>query len=208
MRRIGLFGGTFDPVHYGHLILADEALERARLDELWLIPAAIPPHKQSATITSSKQRLEMLALAIGDHPRIRINSFELDRGGVSYTVETLRSFTTSHSDCEFFLLMGADSLVELPSWKSPAEICQRATLLVFRRRGFPAPDPAAVSEFLSPEARRRFEELQFETPIIEISSTELRTKVAAGESIRFRTPRAVERYIATNNLYATASKDI
>ena len=120
--RLGVFGGSFDPVHYGHLLLAETCREQANLDEVWFIPAATPPHKQDREITPAKLRLEMLQLAVGGTDYFGVTTIEIDRGGVSYTVDTLAELRRLHADAELFLLMGADSLSEFPTWRDPAGV--------------------------------------------------------------------------------------
>src|SRR6186997_2175578 len=115
--RLGLYGGSFDPVHYGHLLLAECALETLRLDEVWLLPAAVPPHKQTRELAAAKDRLAMLELALGGHEQIRASKLELDRGGVSYTVDTLTTIHQQQPGATLFFLMGADSLHDLPTWR-------------------------------------------------------------------------------------------
>src|SRR5690242_13897575 len=120
--RLGIFGGSFDPVHYGHLLLAECCRETLRLDEVWLIPAAVPPHKQLRELADGKHRLQMLELALGGHEQIRASAVELERGGISYTVDTLAAVRDRSPAAELFLLMGADSLHDLPNWREPARI--------------------------------------------------------------------------------------
>ena len=115
--RLGLYGGSFDPVHYGHLLLAECCREALTLDEVWLIPAAVPPHKQARELAPAKARLEMLELALGGHEQIKVSQVEIDRGGVSYTVDTLTAVHQLHPGASLFLLMGADSLLDLPNWR-------------------------------------------------------------------------------------------
>src|SRR6476620_9979736 len=114
--RLGLYGGSFDPIHYGHLLLAECARETLQLDEVWLMPAAVPPHKQSRELAPAKHRLAMLELALAGHEQIKSSHIGIDRGGVSYTVDTLTAIRQQHPDTMIFLLMGADSLHDLPTW--------------------------------------------------------------------------------------------
>jgi len=199
--RLGIYGGSFDPVHYGHLLLAETCRETCRLDQVWLVPAAVPPHKRDRTLTNSRQRVEMLQLATAGHSELLVSTIEVDRGGVNYTVDTLAEIQHQLPDARLFLLMGADSLNDLPNWRQPTEICERAIPVVVRRGGSPEPD----FEVLAPlTTRERLEEIrrhQVEMPIIALSSTDIRSRVRQGQSIRFRTPRAVERYIETHGLY-------
>jgi nicotinate-nucleotide adenylyltransferase len=200
--RLGIFGGSFDPVHYGHLLLAETCREQCRLDQVWFLPAAVPPHKQSRQLAPAKARAEMLELAIAGHEPFVVSTIEIDRGGVSYTVETLRHVRErGQPGDELFLLMGADSLDEFVTWREPAEICRLATPVVVRRAGLPEPDYRALAALVSAERLEEIRRHQVEMPIIGLSSTDLRRRAAAGRSLRFRTPRAVEKYIETHALY-------
>lgn len=200
--RIGIFGGTFDPIHYGHLLLAESCLEQCELASVWFIPAGIPPHKRSRLISDDKQRTEMISLAISGHSGFRLNTIELEREGVSFTVDTLESLTSEHPENEFFLLMGADSLDDFPQWRSPARICELAIPVVVRRPGYDSPNMQTLANFMSADRLTKAEELQVESPLIDFSSTVIRSRVQAGQSIRFRTPRSVEKYIETQGLYS------
>jgi nicotinate-nucleotide adenylyltransferase len=203
--RLGIFGGTFDPVHYGHLILAECCREQLRLDEVWFVPAAVPPHKQGRDLTPGNPRAEMLELAIGGHTPLRVCRHEIDRGGVSYTVDTLAHMAGEHPGAELFFLLGADSLRDLPQWREPVRICELATpVVVSRVNGAGAAaelDFAPLAAVLSPERMAAIKSHRVEMPLIELSSSDIRQRVADGHSIRFRTPRAVEEYIAAHELY-------
>lgn len=199
--RLGLYGGSFDPVHYGHLLLAECCRETLALDEVWLIPAARPPHKQSRVLAPEKQRYEMLELALAGHEQLRASKLELDRGGVSYTVDTLLSVRELAPGAELFLLMGADSLADLPTWREPRRICELSLPAVVRRGGSAEPDFEALRGVISDERLTAMRAAQVQMPLIELSSTDLRQRAASGRSLRFRTPRAVEKYIETQRLY-------
>lgn len=201
--RLGLYGGSFDPVHYGHLLLAEAARETLQLDEVWLIPAAIPPHKQTREQAPAKHRLAMLELALAGHEQIKSSQLEIGRGGISYTVDTLAAIHDQHPDSTLFLLMGADSLHDLPTWREPARICELATIAVVRRGGSPEPDFSVLKPIVSDEQLTAIQAAQVQMPLIELSSTDLRHRAATGHSLRFRTPRAVEKYIETHGLYRT-----
>ncbi len=200
--RVGIFGGTFDPVHYGHLLLAETCREQCKLDSVWFLPAAVPPHKQDLRLTSAQQRLEMLRLAIAGHDQFQVSELEIERGGVSYTVDTLRAIRADRPEAELFLLMGGDSLADLPMWRETDEICQLAIPVVIRRRGTPEPDFRVLADILSEDRLREIREYQVQMPLIEFSSSAIRQAVAAGRSIRYQTTRAVETYIRANKLYA------
>jgi nicotinate-nucleotide adenylyltransferase len=203
--RLGIYGGSFDPVHYGHLLLAECCRESLRLDEVWLVPAAVPPHKQDRQRAAGKARLEMLELALSGHEQLRASSLEIDRGGVSYTVDTLAAMREQHPAATLFLLMGADSLHDLPTWREPARICELAFPAVVRRGGAPEPDFFVLAPLVTRQRLAEIKAAQVRMPLIELSSTDLRQRAAAGHSLRYRTPRAVEKYIETHRLYSSAS---
>ena len=199
--RLGIFGGSFDPVHYGHLLLAESAREQLQLDEVWLIPTAVSPFKTGRQQAPAKARLEMLELALAGSEHLRASSLEIDRGGISYTVDTLTEIARQKAGAKLFLLMGADALRDLPSWREPVRICELATPAVVRRGGAPEPDFTALSAMVSEQRLAEIRAAQVPMPLIELSSTDLRARAAAGQSLRYRTPRAVERYLATHRLY-------
>lgn len=199
--RLGIFGGSFNPVHYGHLLLAECCREACALDEVWLIPAAIPPHKQGQVLAPAKARLEMLELALAGNEQLRPSAIEIDRGGVSYTVDTLSTIAAERPGTELFLLLGADSLPELSTWREPARICELAIPIVFRRQGSPEPELNLLRPLVARERLDEIRRLQVQMPVIELSGTDLRQRAASGRSLRYRTPRAVEQYIETHRLY-------
>lgn len=199
--RVGIFGGSFNPIHQGHLLLAECCRESAQLDQVLFLPAAVSPLKQDRPLAAAKQRIEMIELAIGGHQPFELSTLEIDRGGISYTVDTLRTLTAQRPADEWFFLLGADSIRDLPRWREPAEICRLATLLVVRRGGLPPVDYDVLSSFVSVERRDYFRSLEVEMPLMEISSTDLRQRIAAGRSVRYRMPRAVEEYIRQQRLY-------
>jgi nicotinate-nucleotide adenylyltransferase len=197
--RIGILGGTFNPPHLGHLICAQEAYLQLGLDRVTLIPARIPPHKPVEDEPGAEHRLELCRLAIrGDEARFGVSDLEIGRDGPSYTVDTLEALHSSAPDHELFLIVGGDIAAGLPSWHRPERVLSLATLAVAKRRGTPQ---AAVDDALSSlpgGERTRF----FRMPRIAISSTMLRGRVRAGESIRYYVPDAVVSYIERNRLYA------
>jgi nicotinate-nucleotide adenylyltransferase len=199
--RLGIFGGSFDPVHLGHLLVAENCREQQKLDEVWFIPAATSPHKRQRAPADARHRIEMLHLAVGGHEAFRISTMEIERGGVSYTVETLEHLQAEDPSREMFLLLGADALADLPSWKDPKRICELALPLVVSRAYAPEPDFAVLVEFMSRDRIAAAQAAQVKMPPIGIASSDIRRRVAAGKSIRFRTPRAVEKYIETHGLY-------
>ena len=201
--RIGIFGGSFDPVHYGHLLLAETCRDQCPLDRVIFVPAATPPHKRANTRTDADQRVEMLQLAIGGHTGMEVSTMEIDRGGISYTVDTLQQLKQTHPNDDLFFLMGADSLADLACWRSPEEICRLACPLVVRRAGSPEPNLEMLTEVVAEERLEMIRNCQVEMPVIELSSTAIRAAVEHGHSIRFQTPRAVEVYIQENGLFTS-----
>jgi nicotinate-nucleotide adenylyltransferase len=190
---IGVFGGTFDPVHLGHLVAAEQSREQARLDEVLFVPAARPPHKSRESLSPFGQRAEMLALAIAGHPAFRLEELEKDRPGPSYTADTLEELHRSQPDARFALILGADCLPELAGWRDPGRIGNLAEIIVVPRAGN---EPAKQLVPRSVNIRTTLE-----MPLIEISSHDIRRRVAQGRSIRYLVPRAVECYIETHGLY-------
>ena len=203
--RLGIFGGSFDPVHYGHLLLAECCRETCRLDQVWFVPAAISPHKRQGAVASASQRVEMLRLATGGNEAFLVSTLEVDRGGVSYTVETLEAIRRAQPDAELFLLTGADSLADLPNWREPARICELASPVAAGRAGAPPPDYSVLAPLVSPDKLKTIRQLRVEMPAVDLRASELRRRVAAGLSIRYRTPRAVEKYIESQRLYQTTA---
>jgi nicotinate-nucleotide adenylyltransferase len=149
----------------------------------------------------------MLELAVGGHRAFEVSTIEIDRGGVSYTVQTLQAVAQSWPEAAFFLLMGSDSLADLPSWREPSRICELSTPVVVHRAGEAAADFHGLAELLPADRIAEIAAMQVQMPRIDLSSTDLRTRVAAGRSIRFRTPRAVEMYIQTTGLYRKLPAD-
>ncbi len=205
--KIGFFGGSFDPVHLGHLLLAESCLEQGQLDQIWFVPTATAPHKQHQTPTDLSHRLAMTELAIGGHPGFALSTLEADRGGISYTVDSLAEIDRRQPDDQLFLLMGADSLADFSTWKSPPKICSLALPLVVRRAGLPEPDLHSFKPFVSAERLAEIKTHQIEFPAVDVSSTAIRQRVENGNSIRFLVPRAVEKYIQHNGLYQGTSLD-
>lgn len=188
--RIGVFGGTFDPPHLGHLVVAQDAWAHLGLDRVVFIPAAIPPHKRHRVTTPAEIRLEMLRAAIGDDARFEVSEIELRRPGPSYTVDTLRELRERDRDGALFFLLGADQFRTFHTWRGPDEIASLATLVALSREG-DEPFSAGISV---PHRTLRVTR-------IDISSTEIRRRVHAGEPIRYLVPPAVEAVIRREGLY-------
>jgi nicotinate-nucleotide adenylyltransferase len=193
--RLGLLGGTFDPPHVGHLLLAEAAREQLRLDRILFVPASVPPHKRGRPVTPARTRRALLAAALRG-TGFGLSTIELDRPGPSYTVDTLESFARTQSGARLFLLIGADSLNDLPTWRDPERILSLATVAVAVRPGTPLAGLGRASL-----VRHKGAITFLGNPPVDVSSTRLRARVAAGRSIRFLVPAAVERTIARLGLY-------
>jgi nicotinate-nucleotide adenylyltransferase len=206
--RIGIFGGSFNPVHVGHLIAAECCREQARLDRVLFVPAAIPPHKQGHSLAPAADRLAMLDLATGGHEAFAVSTVEIDRGGVSYTVDTLAAIAAAHPADTLALLLGPDALAGLPGWREPRTIADRCELVAVEREALDdvaalARD-AGLADLLGAERVAAILAHRVRMPAVGIRASDLRAAVAAGRSIRYRTPRAVESYIETHALYRGA----
>lgn len=199
--RIGIFGGTFDPVHLGHLILAEQCREQGRLDQVLFVPAARPPHKEERALSPFAQRVEMLSLAIAGHPMFRVDELEKDRPGPSYTVDTLETIHCRHPDAELFLLIGSDTLQDLPQWYEPRRVLELSGLLIGARPGWKieSADELRTSLQIPSETPLRYQVVQM--PLVDISSRDLRRRAAQKLSLRYMVPRAVEAYIQDKQLY-------
>jgi nicotinate-nucleotide adenylyltransferase len=201
--RVFLFGGTFDPVHHGHLIVARAVAEEIGAARITLVPAASPPHKPPAD-SSSDDRLAMLRLAVRDDPLFEICTLELNRSGPSYTIDTVEAILADRGPaCRVSLVIGADTLDGVASWYRAEDLLGKVALVVARRPGAEsaADVQAVLSRRLGPELAGRIEAASVATPLLDISSTEIRRRVAAGRSIRYLTPDSVLSYILDRGLY-------
>jgi len=200
--RIGLFGGTFDPIHIGHLISARAVAERLGLDQLILIPSAKPPHKHAEVVAEATDRLEMVRLAIADEQAFELSDCEIRRAGPSYTIETVQQFRDRFgTEVELYWIIGADSLAELSVWHRIAEVAELCQIVTARRCGFESPDLSPLTDLLGPQQIKRLEAGLLSTPLIDISATQIRRRVGKRLSIRWLVPPAVAEYIAQRGLY-------
>lgn len=195
-KRTGLFGGTFDPVHIGHLIIAEVAFDALGLDSVEFLVAGDPPHKTDETVTPAALRIEMVRAAIADTPHFGINLVELERAGPSYTAETLRQLSAERDE-DWFFIVGGDSLRDFASWREPSEIVRLARLAVIDRPGSTYDLDALDRSAPGIGARIDF----VDGPLIDISSTELRERVRIGRSIRFQTVESVRSLIDEKRMY-------
>jgi nicotinate-nucleotide adenylyltransferase len=192
-RRIGILGGTFDPVHTGHLIIGQEVLRRLGLERMFFMPSAEPPHKRYPEMAPVEARAEMVGLAVVDNPTFALSRIELERPGTSYTVETLRRLRQRlGAGVDLYLVLGADNAVEMPTWCDPEGVLGLAQVTVVDR-------PEFDRRRIAPQLARHMTFL--ETPLLEISSTDIRARVKAGQPIRYLVPEQVARFIETHGLY-------
>jgi nicotinate-nucleotide adenylyltransferase len=193
---LGILGGTFDPIHVGHLAAARAAMECGHLDRVVFIPSAQPPHREMATATAA-DRLAMTRLAIEGEPRFDVSDIEVGRGGLSYTADTLGALHRTHPDDELLLILGWDAARLFNTWHEPERVRTLASVVIVGRPGTEAPKPSDVTAAgLDPE---HVIKCFVATP--DVSATELRQALAAGESVAGKVPPAVERYIAEQHLY-------
>ncbi len=202
IRRVGVLGGTFDPVHYGHLVIAEEVYATLQLAEVVFVPTGQPPHKPGAEITAAEHRLAMLELAIASNPHFTISRVDLDRPGPSYTVDTLRLLRKQWGEeTAIYFVIGGDSLEELLNWYNPPGILEQLTHLVaVRRPGYnESEEYYDWLEARLPGIKQRL--LVVNAPQFDISATDLRLRVAEGRPIKYQTPESVEQYIVQYGLY-------
>lgn len=188
MKKIGILGGTFNPPHIGHLMMANEVMHALGLDEVRFMPNNVPPHKETAGATN-EQRLEMVRLAIQDNPSFELEPFEIDEGGVSYTYETMKKLTARHLDCHFYFIIGGDSVESLHTWYHIEELVKLVTLVGVKRPGTNAITTYPVQ--------------MVEAPEIDLSSTLLRNRLQAGQTVQYLVPKQVETYIREEGLYGS-----
>ena len=195
--RVGVYGGTFDPIHSTHLAIAEAAMAQAKLDRILFVVAQCPPHKQDDVYAPAEERFAMVARAVESHKQFHASRLEMDREGPSYTADTLSQIRASHSDAKLFLIVGADSLVDLPRWHAPHTILELATLLVV-----PRPDSIKV---IPDTLLNHVEWLAFEESAL--SSTTLRQMIASGEDPGAMLPPVVQEYIEEKGLYRAHCED-
>ena len=198
-KRIGILGGTFNPIHYSHLILAVNAYDQFKLDEVLIIPAGQPPHKQHEDIIAEEHRVNMIKLAIEDQPYIRLSSIELNRETLSYTSDTLKELVKENPYTEYYFIMGADSMFQIETWNEPDTIMKLANILVATRYSL-------SDEVLDNQIRyliQKYSAKIYRLPIpnIDLSSRMIRERIQKGHTIKFFVPKKVEEYIYANHLY-------
>jgi len=194
-------GGTFDPIHFGHLMIADVIGEELSLDSVLFLPTATPPHKPHRPLASAHHRLRMVELAVGPNPRFAVSTLDLEPASPSFTVDLLDRCKAAHPDALLYFLMGADSLRDFPTWHDPTGIIQRAQLAVANRGGISIHPGTLFGMIAGLQARTHL----ISAPELHISASELRARVRAGKSIRYFTPDAVQAYVQEQRLYQSDS---
>jgi len=197
--KVGIMGGTFDPPHIAHLIIAEVARVRLELDQVVFIPAGDPWMKSAHMVSSAEKRVEMVSLAIDSNPAFSLSLIEVKRHGPTYTIDTIEQLSGEVGyDAGLFLLLGWDSVADLPSWKAPYRISKMAKIVAFPRPGFAKPDPAELEKVMPGIAERV---VYIEEPYLSISSTCIRQRAREGKSVRYLVPDTVGQYIVEHNLY-------
>ncbi|MBB6454346.1 nicotinate-nucleotide adenylyltransferase [Salirhabdus euzebyi] len=186
MKKIGLLGGTFDPPHIGHLIMAEEVCEKLQLDEVWFIPVNVPPHKEAST-THGEHRLEMVKRAIEGNKHFKLEPIELKRKGISYTVDTVKQLKDKHPKHTFYFIIGADMVEYLPKWHQIKELVQLVQFVGVNRTGY--------------KVKSDFNVIEVPIPFVDISSSQIRDRVGEKITTKYWLPDSVRRYIREQDLY-------
>ena len=192
--KVGILGGTFDPVHNAHLIIAEYVRAELPLHKILFIPAAIPPHKQDVSISSPSHRLAMLHLAVSSNPAFDVYDFEITRGGVSYTIDTVRNVKQDYklSASDTYVIMGSDNLNTIENWYQPEELVQESRIVVVQK---PDNELGKIPSYMNDKV------VEVKTPLLHISSTDIRERVREGKSIKYLVPDAVAQFIQEKGLY-------
>jgi nicotinate-nucleotide adenylyltransferase len=202
MKRIGVLGGTFDPVHYGHLVIAEDARAYAQLEKVLFAPAYRPPHKPMRSYSAFKHRVKMTELGIAGNPFFELSLIEASRPGPSYTVDTLRALQAQLGEVELYFVVGMDSLINILHWYKPAELLKLCRIVVAERAGYQV-DLQMLEQKL-PGLRSNL--VLIDTPELSISSTDLQHRIRRGLPIRYQVPPAVEEYIRDHGLYRSRAR--
>jgi nicotinate-nucleotide adenylyltransferase len=189
VKKVGILGGTFDPPHYGHLLIANEVLTELQLDEIWFMPNNIPPHKQKA-VTDSRHRVAMIELAIADHSQFRLETIELERQGPSYTYETMKMLKERYPHVQFYFIIGADMVEYLPKWYKIDELIAFVQFVGVKRPGY--------------SLCTIYPLIEVEVPTFSVSSSLIRERIKRGKSVKYLLPEAVQSYIEEKGLYGAS----
>lgn len=197
--RLGILGGTFDPIHRGHLVVAEQCLTQLGLSEVWFVPVGDPPHKRDRTISPAADRVAMVELAIAGNPRFRLSRVDVDRPGASYSVDTVRQIRAQvGAAAELFFIIGQDSLLDLPRWRDPLRLLELCQIVAVNRPGYPRVD----LDRLGPAIAAARDRITFvEIPPFDVAASEVRRRVAAGCPISSLVPESVQHYLEERGLY-------
>ena len=198
-KRVGIMGGTFNPIHIGHLIIAEAAYEAYDLDEVLFVPSGVSYMKDQSEILDAKKRVHMTGLAIEDNPHFALSTIEIDRDGNSYSYETLETLRKQNPNTEYFFLVGSDTLFALETWKHPEILLPSCTILVAVRNGVPMEKMQEHAKYLEEKFGGSIQLLT--TPNIEISATDIRNRIAANRNVKYFVPDSVLQFIEKNSLY-------
>ncbi len=217
-QKLGILGGTFNPVHYGHLAAAEEVRDRLKLDRVLFIPSFLPPHKHEEDMPSAVQRLEMVRLAIAGNPYFKVSDLEVKRGGKSYTIDTVEALLTLHPGAELYFITGLDSFLDIQTWREWERLLMLCCFVVLSRPGYSFADLAKIGfmkqskQELASLDRREAEQVVVKSggikvfleriSLYDISSTDIRTRIRQTRTIKYHLPESVEHYIIENKLYA------
>ncbi len=199
--NIGIFGGTFNPVHKGHLIIAEEILVKKKLDEIIFIPSAKPPHKDNESIVDANLRLEMLKLATNHNNHFKTSDIEISREGYSYTIETMEFFSEKYPHKNFFFIIGSDSVKNISTWKNANDLIAKFSFIIAERPDFNFTENLIDQTPLPKDLKNRLKKGIVSTPLIDISSTTIRNRCLNGDSIDGLVPKKVRDFIIDNGLY-------
>jgi len=207
VKKLGILGGSFNPIHLGHLVLAETAREALGLDRVIFIPAKLPPHKRAAALADGADRLAMVRLAIAGNPALAVSDIELRRPGISYSVATVRALRKKlGAGAPIYFLIGMDTVAELPTWREIARLARLCRFVPLSRPGHGRPNAAALERAVGRLRARALLQRALAMPPIGISSSEIRRRVADGRTIRYLVPDAVAAYIRRKRLYATSAE--
>lgn len=199
VRRIGISGGTFDPVHYGHLIAAEDIRQKFNLDKVLFIPSGMPPHKDASRIAGAVHRFNMLYSAVKDNPYFEVSRMEIEREGTTYTIDTLTQLKKLYDGAELFFIIGTDVVQDLPTWKEYEKVLGMCEFIAVLRPGYREEDFSSRIAYLKNACMARINTV--EIPLIDISSTGIRERLKNGKSVKYLVPEAVEAYIREHGLY-------
>lgn len=199
MKKVGILGGTFDPIHLGHLIIGENAYDECELENVLVMPSGQPPHKENSTISDEKHRSTMVKLAIAGNKHFEYSDFELNRKGNIYTADTLELLTSKYPDIHFFFILGEDSLLDIEKWYEPAKIMGLCSIVVTHRND--GDDTILNKQIEYLKCKYNADIIKLDVPLIDISSTNIRERVSQGKTIKYFVNSEVESYIYKNNLY-------